>query len=116
MDPVYNYKIAKAAIAATMHYATANPSTLSASIYQQEAQVSFFPNPTKSTLYINKGTLTDSSYKVSIVDVQGKIVLSQQFETTNLLEQINVSQLPKGIYMAILETKSQSITKKIVIE
>ncbi len=116
MDPVYNYKIAKAAIAATMHYATANPSTLNTSIYQQEAQVSFFPNPAKDVLYINKGTITDSSYKVSIVDIQGKTVLSQQFESTNLLEQINVSQLPKGIYMAILETKSQSITKKIVIE
>ena len=116
MDPVYNYKIAKAAIAATMHYATASTSALNTTIYEQEAQVSFFPNPTKDILYINKGTIADANYSVSIVDIQGKTVLSQSFENTSLVEQINVSQLPKGIYMAILETNSQSITKKIVIE
>ncbi|MBL7885738.1 MAG: M28 family peptidase [Flavobacterium sp.] len=116
MDPVYNYKIAKAAIAATMHYATANPSALNTTIYEQEAQVSFFPNPTKDILYINKGTIADANYTISIVDIQGKTVLNQSFENTSLVEQINVSQLPKGIYMAILETNSQSITKKIVIE
>lgn len=116
MDPVYNYKIAKAAIAATMHYATASTSALNTTIYEQEAQVSFFPNPTKDILYINKGTIADANYSVSIVDIQGKTVLSQSFENTSLVEQINVSQLPKGIYMAILETNSQSIAKKIVIE
>lgn len=116
MDPVYNYKIAKAAIAATMHYATASTSALNTTIYEQEAQVSFFPNPTKDILYINKGTIADANYSVSIVNIQGKTVLSHSFENTSLVEQINVSQLPKGIYMAILETNSQSITKKIVIE
>lgn len=116
MDPIYNFNVAKAAIGATMHYAIANPAVLNTTIYQQESQVSFFPNPAHDVLYINKGAVVDSNYTISIIDIQGKTVVSQSFENTNLLEQINVSHLSKGIYMVILETNSQSITKKIVIE
>jgi aminopeptidase YwaD len=116
MDPVYNFNVAKAAIGATMHFAIANPTVLNTTIYQQELQVSFFPNPAHDVLYINKGALNDANYTISIIDVHGKVLATQPFENTHLLEQINVSQLAKGIYMVILETKTQSIAKKIVIE
>lgn len=116
MDPVYNYKIAKAAIAATMHFATASTSALENTIFQEESQVSFFPNPTKGVLNINKGLITDTNYSVYIVDIHGKTVLQQEFNDSRLIETVDVSALSKGIYMAILETKTQSVTKKIVIE
>ena len=116
MDPEYNYNVAKAAIAATMHYAIANPSLLATSLFEQEAQVSFFPNPTQGTLYINKGTIAEANYTVSVVDIQGKTVIRQAFENTHLIESINVSFLPKGIYMATLETNGKRVSKKVVIE
>ena len=116
MDPEYNYNVAKAAIGATMHFAVASTSVLDATTFQEDFQVSFFPNPAKDVLTINKGTLTDSNYTFSIVDMQGKTVLTQKFENTNLLQQINVQQLNRGIYLAIIETQTQTISKKIVIE
>lgn len=114
MDPVYVYNVGKAAIGATMHFAIA--STLSNPEYNEDFQVSFFPNPTKDILTINKGTLTDSDYTFSIIDIQGKTVLTQHFENTGLLQQINLSQLSKGMYMGVLDTGSARITKKIVVE
>lgn len=115
MDPVYNYNVAKAAIGATMHFAVAS-TTLQNEAFNDDFQVSFFPNPLRDVLNINKGLLTNSAYTVSIVDIQGKTVLSQNFENTHLVEQINVSNLSSGIYMAVLETNGQRISKKIVIE
>lgn len=116
MDPVYNYKVAKAAIGATMHYAVASTSVLGNELFNEGAQVSFFPNPSKGFLNINKGTLTADDYTFSIIDINGKTVLSRQFAQSNLVEGIDVSQLASGVYLGILETASDRITKKIIIE
>lgn len=115
MDPEYNYNVAKAAIGATMHFAIAS-TTLNNADYNADLQVSFFPNPAHDTLYINKGVITEANYTFTLVDIQGKTVISENFENTNLLEPVNVSQLSKGIYMAILETNGKKVSKKVVIE
>lgn len=114
MDPVYVYNVGKAAIGATMHFAIA--ATLGTSEFNEDFQVSFFPNPSKDLLTINKGTLTDANYTFSMIDIQGKTVLSQPFENTGLLQQINVSQLSKGMYLGVLETENNRITRKILVE
>lgn len=46
MDPVYNYKVAKAATGAVMHFAVAS-TALEVNDFNADFQVSFFPNPTK---------------------------------------------------------------------
>jgi hypothetical protein len=79
-------------------------------------QVGFFTNPTTQILTINKGTISDSKYTFSLIDTQGKIVLVQQMTDSQLLEQVNVSGLSKGIYLGVLETATQKITKKIVLQ
>jgi aminopeptidase YwaD len=116
MDPVYNYKVAKATIGATMHFATASTSALNDPNFEADNQVSIFPNPTYDFITINKGILTDSNYTFSLVDIYGKTVLTQNITSASLLENINVSQLSSGVYLGIIETQTNRITKKIVIE
>jgi hypothetical protein len=116
MDPVYNFNVAKATIGATMHFATASTTTLQNNIYNEDFQVSFYPNPATNVLNINKGILTDKDYRFSIYDIQGKKVLEQQFSNSLLIEQINISQLNIGMYLGVLETNNNKITKKIVIK
>ena len=116
MDPVYNFNIAKAAIGATMHFAVASTSVLSNEIFNDDRQVSFFPNPTKAVLNINKGTITDANYSVSIIDIHGKTVVKQFFTNSSLIETIDVSELPSGVYLGILETDTHRVTKKIIIQ
>ncbi len=116
MDPVYNYNVAKAATGATMHFAVASTSVLSNEIFNEDNQVSFFPNPANDYLNINRGNTTESNYTFSIVDINGKTVIKEQFENAPLLQSINVSDLSSGMYLGVFETATKRITKKIVIQ
>ena len=114
MDPVYNYNVAKAAIASTLHFAVAS-TALSNEEFNSDFQVSFFPNPTNEFLNINLGSLNDLSYEISIIDINGKVVFEKSVTNANQIEKISLGLLEKGMYLAVLKTKSQKISKKIVI-
>ena len=116
MDPVYNYNVAKATIGATMHFATASSTTLSNNIYNQDFQVSLYPNPASNVLNINKGNLIDGWYIFSIIDIQGKKVIEKEIFDAQLIQQIDISRLSKGMYLGVLETATNRITKKILVE
>jgi aminopeptidase YwaD len=116
MDPVYNYNVAKATIGATLHFAKASTSVLGNQVFNEDNQVNFFPNPAHDTLNINKGNITENNYTFSIIDINGKTVISQQFENASLLQSINIGNLSSGIYLGVFETATKRITKKIVIQ
>ena len=116
MDPVYNYNVAKATIGATMHFAIAATSALGNDSFQNDNQVSFFPSPAKDTLNINLGTITETKYDFFMIDMQGKEVFKKQIENAHLIESIPLEGLSKGMYLAILQTATKKITKKIIVE
>ncbi len=117
MDPVYVYNVAKAATGATLHFAKATTVTnLGTDSFEKDFNVSFFPNPVKDYLTVNKGKLEVNDYVFTLVDLNGKQVLEQKVTNAKLLESIDISKLSKGIYMGILETGEHRISKKIVIE
>lgn len=115
LDTVYVYNVAKAAIGAMLHFATAViPATPNSA--KKDFNVSFFPNPVKDRLTINKGKLDNKEYVFSIVDINGTTVLREQVANAELLETIDITKLKKGLYLGVLETGEHRITKKIVIE
>lgn len=116
MDPVYNYNVAKGAIASTMHFAVANTATLSNTINATDYNVSFFPNPTKDTLNINLGSIAEKNYTFSLVDVNGKTIFSKDFTDAKQIESVSLSGFSKGIYLGVLETEKNKVSKKIVVE
>ena len=115
MDPIYNYKVAQVAVAAILHYAVANTS-LSTDNFENNFNISFFPNPSKDFLTINLGSLSANNYTFSLIDIDGKTVFSKQIENAKNIEQIAISSFAKGIYLGILESGDKRITKKIIIE
>lgn len=116
MDPVYNYNVAKATIGATMHFAVAATSALGNDEYQNNYQVSFFPSPAKDSLNISMGSLDETNYTFSLVDMQGKEVFVKQIESPNLIEKVSLQGVAKGMYLAVLQTSKKRITKKIIVE
>jgi hypothetical protein len=116
MDPVYNYNVAKAAIGATMHFAKASTTVLSIDNYSNDFNLSFFPNPTKDILNIYLGSITETNYTLSLIDINGKEVLSKTVQNPKLIESIPVANLSKGIYLVVLNVGDKRITKKVVIE
>ena len=116
LDPVYNYNVAKATIGATMHFAVAATSALGSDSFQNDNQVSFFPSPAKDVLNINLGNITDADYSFSLIDLQGKVVVNKQIENAHLIESVSLDGLSKGMYLAVLQTVTKKITKKIIVE
>lgn len=72
---------------------------LSVASYEKQI-VSFYPNPTKDILHIKHET-AQNQLNISILDVNGKIVLNTSKPSLN---QIDISSLEKGIYFAKIET------------
>lgn len=116
MDAVYVYNIAKAATGAMLHFAVASTSALNSDEFVNNHQVNFYPNPANNVLNISIGSLNESNYTFSLIDIQGKIVLKKQIENANLIETISTVGMSKGMYMAIFETKTTRVSKKIIVE
>lgn len=114
MDPVYNYNVAKVAVGAMLHFSGAN--TLANENFENDFQIRFFPNPTKDILNINSGNLAANNYTFSIIDILGKTIFSKTIQNAKQLEKIDISGFGKGMYLGVLETSKNRITKKIVIE
>lgn len=114
MDPGYVYNIAKAATGAMLHFAVA-ATTLSKETPIAN-QVNFYPIPAKGTINISMGSLNESSYIFSLIDLNGKKVLEQTIENPQLIETVSLDGLSKGMYLAVFETSRERLTKKIIIE
>ncbi|MFT4535737.1 MAG: PKD repeat protein [Saprospiraceae bacterium] len=72
-----------------------------------------YPNPASDYLTISiENTLRDD-IKLSIIDVQGKIIASEVINTSN--HTINTTNLLNGTYMLRLSSNDASFLKKIVI-
>jgi aminopeptidase YwaD len=115
MDPIYNYKVAKVAVGAMLHFAVAN-TTLATTKFENDFQVSFFPNPSKDFLNINLGSISESDYSFLLIDINGKIVFKKEFQNAKQIEQISITNFAKGIYLGILENSKNKISKKIIFE
>jgi hypothetical protein len=116
MDPVYVYNIAKAATGAMLHFAKASTTALDLNDLNDTHQVSFFPSPAKDVLNINLGNLTDTQYSFSLIDLQGKIVFKKHIKNAHLVESVSLDGLSKGMYLAVMQTSTKRITKKILVE
>ena len=116
MDPVYNYNVAKAAIGSVMHFAVAARNTLTNNEFDASSQVNFFPSPASNILNISLGSLNETNYTFSLINLQGKVVLSKQIDNAGLVETVSLPGLSKGMYLAVLKTAAKRITKKIIIE
>lgn len=115
MDPVYNFNVAKAATGAALHFAVASTSPLN-TIEQNDNLVTIFPNPATDELYLNLGTLPQSNYTFSLLDINGKTVFTQFVENAPLVKGFSVGHLQRGMYLGIVESEGKRITKKIVLE
>lgn len=116
MDPTYANNVAKAAVGAMLHFAVANTAALSGEIFNEENQITIYPNPAKNNIFINKGTLDSQNYTVKIISLNGKTVLEKEITNSQLTEQFSISELNSGIYMCVIATENKQIFKKIIIE
>ncbi|MBR9915883.1 MAG: T9SS type A sorting domain-containing protein [Algicola sp.] len=61
-----------------------------------------------------KGQLTEDTRFV-LYDIQGREIIRKDLDTHHMINTINVSDYSKGIYLVQLESKSQTVSKKLII-
>ena len=114
MDPDYVYNIAKAATGAMLHFAGA-ATTLSTE-NSLANQLSFYPSPAKNYINVSLGSLNETKYTFSLIDLNGKSVFKQVVENPQFIESFHLEGLAKGMYLVVLQTTTDQITRKIIIE
>jgi subtilisin-like proprotein convertase family protein len=76
------------------------------------------PNPSEGTFILSIENADLSTLNIEVTDMQGKLVYSAKEEniTSSFRSQIDLHTAAKGIYYLRLNTGSEMITKKIVIQ
>ena len=79
---------------------------------------SIFPNPAISNLNISMDIREHTNITINLVNIIGQVISSENIEVKgNLEHQINVKDIPQGIYILNIITENQEkITKKVVIK
>jgi len=78
------------------------------------SSLSIFPNPTSSLLYISYPFTPNES--LTITDLSGKILQQEKANLCTNYYSLNVENLPAGIYLLNVQTKSNSFSAKFVKE
>jgi hypothetical protein len=72
-------------------------------------RVSVYPNPVTDKLHINSSLPVQS---ITIIDALGRTITQQN----NVTEVVNVSKLPKGVYLVKVRTEEGEVSKRVVKE
>jgi hypothetical protein len=71
------------------------------------------------TFFVNVYNMTSASAQVRFIDLTGRTLYSESFNTstTEIRSEINLSELPEGVLLAVLEVDGQTVnTKKILVK
>jgi len=81
---------------------------------------SLFPNPAENNVTIQFNSQANDNYEITLFDITGKVLINKLLGSINrgieVIEDIDISSLEKGIYFVMLSTKHQKSTKKLIVQ
>ncbi len=111
LDPVYIYNIAKATTGAIQHFAVAGQMLATDSAAELTTNFTLYPNPARDYLQLEFPNIKNQNFTFTITSLDGKML-----SKTENQNKINISKLPKGLYLGTFNMGEKQITKKITIE
>ena len=78
-------------------------------------RINVYPNPSNGIVNIAIANYS-GSLKVSLVDLNGRVVYSNEFYDFSLERSINVKNYQSGVYLLNLEAEGVKLTRKIIFE
>ena len=90
------------------------PTALMEDPKELELVVKAFPNPATSFLNLQVKGMVEHSFSYKIIDLTGQLV-DQQLDLYGQNKRIDISQLPKGIYIVTVQVGSQQVTNKVIV-
>lgn len=112
VDPVYVYKIGKAAVGALQHFASASSVLGTNEVHAENVltAIRIYPNPAKDMLHIEMPE-SIKSFNVELSDMNGRLLLNSENE-----DRITTSSLTSGTYMVTVKSDQNTVTRKVIIE
>lgn len=110
VDPVYVFKVGKAAVGALQHFAIASATLSVDEVHKSSDQIKIYPNPAKNILHIETPS-TVKTFTVEISDMSGKLVLKSENQ-----KEIKISGITSGNYICTISFNGEKTSKKIIIE
>jgi hypothetical protein len=81
-------------------------------IAAQANNLRLFPNPTQTGIF---NVVCDLDAQVQILDVLGRVVLTQIYESSTGVMAVDLSAQANGVYFATIKTQAGSTTKQVVL-
>ncbi len=78
--------------------------------------VSIYPNPAEDFVTLNWNKSNLSEVQVSLQDINGKVVLVPNLETSTTELELDVSQLERGVYLIEIQHSKGTQTQKLIIQ
>lgn len=77
------------------------------------SHISVYPNPANDVLYIQSAEIVES---LQILDLNGKLLITRGSIANSQGIQLDISQLPQGVYILNVTTESQQYNQLIVVQ
>lgn len=77
----------------------------------EDGDFAIYPNPASEGIFVQSKNAMSKPVVVSIIDMNGKIILQQQINNTNESTYLNIQDLSKGLYMVQIMNNQQMLYK-----
>ena len=79
-------------------------------------EIKVFPNPTNSAVNIQFDLQDEGKLKLTIYNLQGVLLISEELPDIPLTHPIDLSHLLNGVYVLKIESDSQMVVKKVLLQ
>jgi alpha-tubulin suppressor-like RCC1 family protein len=76
--------------------------------------IAIYPNPFTSDVYINVSTLSGAEATIKVANLSGQQLLERSLNTTQSIEKVDLSSLPKGIYFVHVTSATGTTIVKVI--
>jgi hypothetical protein len=87
-------------------------------IAKNESKIStlVYPNPTSDYLFFYINPVASNNFTAYLLDLQGRVILSQENIQPTISYAFDVSQLPKGMYLLRLKNADKEYSEKVLVK
>jgi hypothetical protein len=77
--------------------------------------INIFPNPTSGNVTIDATNLAQNVNQINILNVQGQMVFAFNQLGSKAVFDLNLTNLPEGIYVVQLQTSAGVLSKRLIL-
>jgi hypothetical protein len=75
-----------------------------------------YPNPTSDYLFLFINPIASNNFTATLIDAQGRVMLTQENIQPTISYSFDLTQLPKGMYLLRLKNDSKEYTEKVIVK